>query len=146
MASFTKFKLNILQKYVRHEFIETLWHILLSTQYPCYSLNNKKVIGKFKDENSGILIKDFIRLCSELYTFKADDIITKNPKGIKENVFNIQTNIELLKKCIVFYCIYEDNVPVTVHENNEELHNYRITKLFCSENFNLKQLYVINQH
>ena len=54
-----------------------------SPNHPCYSVENKKVIGKFKDECVGVPIKEFIGLCSKLYTFKtADNKIKKRAKGI----------------------------------------------------------------
>ena len=58
-----------------------------SSDHMCYSLTNKKVLGKFKDECRSIPIKEFIGLRSKLYTFTTNENkITKKPKGIKKCV------------------------------------------------------------
>ena len=39
---------------------------------PCFDKSNKKVIGKFKDEVSGIPVDDFIGLRSKMYSYLED--------------------------------------------------------------------------
>ena len=47
----------------------------------------KKVIGKFKDEASGIPVNEFIGLRSKMYSYIKDtDECDKKAKGIKKNV------------------------------------------------------------
>ena len=54
---------------------------------PYFDKSNKKVIGKFKDEVSGIPINEFIRLRSEMYSYLKDtDECGETVKGIKKNV------------------------------------------------------------
>ncbi|XP_075231696.1 uncharacterized protein LOC142330354 [Lycorma delicatula] len=70
--------------------------------HPCHSLKNKKVIGKFKDECSGIPIREFIGLRAKLYTFKTGPgKIIKKAKGIKKNVVKNEIEFEDYKKCLL---------------------------------------------
>ena len=62
-----------------------------NSEYPQSSLyfdkSNKKVIGKFKDELSGIPINEFIRLSSKVYSYLKDtDECGETAKGTKKNV------------------------------------------------------------
>ena len=58
-----------------------------------YDKSNKKVIGKFKDEASGIPITEFISLRSKMYSYINDnDQNNKTAKGIKKIV--IKKNIK----------------------------------------------------
>ena len=51
------------------------------------NLENKKVVGKFKDETQGIPICEFIGLRSKMYSIKLDDDSEKKTaKGIVRNV------------------------------------------------------------
>ena len=55
--------------------------------FPYFDKSNKKVIGKFKDEVSGIPIDEFIGLRSQMYSYLKDtDECGKTAKGIKKNV------------------------------------------------------------
>ena len=60
--------------------------------HPLYSAQNKKVIGKFKDETNGTPIHEFVGLRSKLYSFKLFDAEknkmaeTKKLKGVKKSV------------------------------------------------------------
>ena len=54
---------------------------------PYFDKSNKKVIGKFKGEVSGIPINEFIGLRSEMYSYLKDtNECGKTAKGIKKNV------------------------------------------------------------
>ena len=53
---------------------------------PYFDKSNKKVIGRFKDEVSGIPINEFIGLRSKMYSYLKDtDECGKTAKGIKKN-------------------------------------------------------------
>ena len=47
---------------------------------------NKKVIGKFKDEAAGKPILEFIRLKSKMYSYTTEDKNNKTAKGVKKNI------------------------------------------------------------
>ena len=54
---------------------------------PFFDTTNKKVIGKFKDEASGIPIVEFVGLRSKMYSYMKDNKQgSRTAKGIKKNV------------------------------------------------------------
>ena len=62
---------------------------------------NKKVLGMFKDEAAGKIIKEFIGLRAKLYSFKMDDREeTKKCKGIKKAVVEKCISHEDYKRCL----------------------------------------------
>ena len=64
-----------------------------SENSPFYDQINKKVIGKVKDEASGVPITEFIGLRSKMYSYiKDNNKGGKTAKGIKKNI--IKKNIE----------------------------------------------------
>ena len=42
-------------------------------EHPLYDVSNKKRAGKFKDEMSSKVIKEFVGLRSKMYSFRTDD-------------------------------------------------------------------------
>ena len=57
---------------------------------PFYFGDNKKVIGKFKDEVAGVPITEFVGLKSKMYSYIKDNGEGgKTAKGIKKNVINM---------------------------------------------------------
>ena len=66
-------------------------HLFDNSDYPVdskyYFDNNKKVIGKFKDEAAGIPIVEFVGLRSKLYSYLLNNEVNiKKCKGIKKHV------------------------------------------------------------
>ena len=62
---------------------------------------NKKVLGMFKDEAAGKIIKEFVGLRSKLYSFVMDEGgETKKCKGIKRNVVENSITHEDYKTCL----------------------------------------------
>ena len=58
-----------------------------SKDSPFYFGENKKVIGKFKDEAAGIPITEFVGLKSKMYSYiKGNGEGNKTAKGVKKNV------------------------------------------------------------
>ena len=69
---------------------------------PYFDKSNKKVIGKFKDEVSGIPINEFIGLRSKMYSYLKDtDECGKTAKGIKKNVIQKDINHENYKHVLI---------------------------------------------
>ena len=57
------------------------------------NIENKKVVGKFKDKTQGIPISEFIGLRSKMYSIKLDDDSEKKTaKGIARNI--IKNNLK----------------------------------------------------
>ena len=62
---------------------------------------NKKVIGKFKDETAGVLIREFIGLRSKMYSIKLDNEVEKRTaKGIVKNVIEKELKHEIYKNIL----------------------------------------------
>ena len=52
-----------------------------------YDDSNKSEIGKVKDDNAGVAIKEFVHLYSKMYSFLVDDNNEhKKAKGVNRNV------------------------------------------------------------
>jgi hypothetical protein len=66
--------------------------------HPLYCADNKKVIGKFKNETSEKLITEFVGLRPKLYSFKTDDDEEKKVcKGVKKSVVKDEIHLEHYK-------------------------------------------------
>ena len=69
-----------------------------NSDYPKYSAfvfdENKKEIGKMKDEAAGMVIKEFIGLRSKMYSYEIDNETTKKCKGISKNTVNKDITID----------------------------------------------------
>ena len=63
---------------------------------------NKKVLGMFKDETAGKIIKEFVGLRAKLYSFIKDEgEETKKCKGIKKQVVESSITHEDYKTCLI---------------------------------------------
>ena len=66
-----------------------------------FNPNNKKVIGKTKDESKGILINKFIELKSKMYCIIYDDDTEKIAKGVNISIeFNEYKDVSFDEKVI----------------------------------------------
>ena len=62
---------------------------------------NKKVLGKFKDEVAGKIIKEFIGLRAKLYSYKMEDgAENKRCKGVKKQIIKETITHEDYKTCL----------------------------------------------
>ena len=62
---------------------------------------NKKVLGMFKDEAAGKIIKEFVGLRAKLYSFIMDDgVENKKCKGVKKQVVESSISHEDYKTCL----------------------------------------------
>ena len=61
---------------------------------------NKKVIGLMKDELGGEIMKEFISLCSKMYSYRVGSLEPKTCKGIKKCVVKKTITFEDYKKCL----------------------------------------------
>ena len=100
-----------------------------SSQY--YSKENKKVIGKFKDE-SILPIKEFIGLRSKMYSYiKEDNRVEKTAKGIKKNIIKGNIKHEDYKN-VLFKNEQMQHKMKTIRSINHELGSYEINKVSLS--------------
>lgn len=77
--------------------------------HPNFSLKNKKVIGKFKDEANGSIITEYIGLRPKLYAWKSATAISnltdtnnevRKAKGVKKNVIKNKISFDDYKACL----------------------------------------------
>ena len=70
-------------------------------EHPLYYVENKKVIGKMKDECGGKLILEFVGLRSKLWSdLMEEEEEEKKYKGIKKNVIKIYITFQDYKDCL----------------------------------------------
>ena len=69
----------------------------------CFSNDNKKVIGKMKDELNGIKMEEFIGLKAKMYSVLYDNIEMKKAKGVKKNVIKQHIRHADYRDCIYNY-------------------------------------------
>ncbi len=56
------------------------------SEHKCFSNDNKKVVGKFKDETCSKPIKEFVGLRSKMYSFTVGNTEKKTAKGVSRSV------------------------------------------------------------
>ena len=97
-----------------------------------FDKTNKKVIGKFKDEASGIPVVDFVGLRSKMYSYMKDNCKGgKTAKGIKKNV--IKKNIKHQKYKDVLFSNKELYHKIkTIRNENHQIRSYEINKVSVS--------------
>ena len=81
-----------------------------------YDGENKKVIGKFKDESPDEVIESFVGIRSKCYTFKTKNNVVKKAKGVSKVV---------VKKKISF-----DDYKITLWHKTSSPYQTRTTKEF----------------
>ena len=66
--------------------------------HPLFSEQNKKVIGKFKDECSGTLIAEYVRLRPKMYSIlRADEQLIKKQKVSRNMLSPSKTTLQTTK-------------------------------------------------
>ena len=99
---------------------------------PFYDKTNKKVIGKFKDEASGVPICEFIGLRSKMYSYiKDNNEVGKTAKGIKKNIIKKDITHENYKK-VLFNNEQMHHKMKTIRSNNHQLGSYELNKVSLS--------------
>jgi len=97
-----------------------------------YDKTNKKVIGKFKDEAAGEIIKELIGLRSKMYSYvKDNDENSKAAKGIKKIVIKKHITHEdykntLFKNDQIYHKIK------TIRSNQHQLGSYELNEMSLS--------------
>ena len=82
--------------------------------HPNYSIENKKVVGKMKDESQGKQISEFVGLRAKMYAYKlSNQTEIKKAKGVTRVVVKKEINFDLYMNCLfnqkeeehTMYCI-----------------------------------------
>ena len=97
-----------------------------------YFSENKKVIGKFKDETAGVPIREFIGLKSKMYSISLDnEKFSKKAKGVKKNVIRKGIShgdyIDVLSESKVMH-----HKMKTIRSDCHQISSYEITKISLS--------------
>lgn len=99
---------------------------------PFYDKSNKKVIGKFKDEAAGLVIKEFIGLRSKMYSYiKDNNANNKTAKGIKKNVIKKDIKHEDYKNTL-FNSQQMYHKMKTIQSDAHQLSSYELNKVSLS--------------
>ena len=99
---------------------------------PFHSKDNKKVIGKFKDEASGVPITEFVGLRSKMYSYlKDNEKGGKTAKGIKKNVIKNNIKHENYKDVLINnkQLLHTMN---TIRSQSHQLGSYEVNKVSLS--------------
>ena len=78
--------------------------------HPLYSDQNKKVIGKFKDELGGKVMTEFIGIRPKMYSYVGEDS-GKRAKGVKKSVLKKTLTHEDYKKCLLDKKVFSRDMP-----------------------------------
>jgi len=92
---------------------------------------NKKVIGKFKDEAAGKPILEFIRLKSKMYSYTTEDKNNKTAKGVKKNIIKREISHSDYRD----FLLNKEKMHHQMKSIRSELHqisSYRLNKLSLS--------------
>ena len=113
-------------------------------QHDNFDLSNKKVLGKFKDEVNGKIIKEFIGLKPKMYAMDIQhDKEQKKAKGVPKNIVKKEMNFNMYKKTL-----YE-NCNEKVKFNSIRSYQHKLFSITCSKtglsNFENKRYYVSNE-
>ena len=97
-----------------------------------YFKENKKVIGKFKDETAGVPIDDFIGLKSKMYSVSLDSgKNSKKAKGVKKNVIrkgiSHQDYLDVLNESKILH-----HQMKTIRSDCHQISSYEINKISLS--------------
>ena len=97
-----------------------------------YFSENKKVIGKFKDETAGVPIREFIGLKSKMYSISLDnEKNSKKAKGVKKNVvrkgISHRDYLQVLKGSKVMH-----HKMKTIRSDCHQISSYEINKISLS--------------
>ena len=99
---------------------------------PYFDKTNKKVIGKFKDEASGVPVCEFIGLRSKMYSYiKDNNQVGKTAKGIKKIVIKKDITHENYKN-VLFNNKQMHHTMKTIRSNNHQLGSYELNKVSLS--------------
>ena len=98
--------------------------------YPLHSLDNKKVIGKFKDELNGKIMTEIIFLKSKAYSLKILDCDSNKLKEINKLKSVSKPIIKKKKNFNNYYnCLHEEEMQLnTMYKLNSEKHDMFVNK------------------
>ena len=93
--------------------------------------NNKKVIGKFKDEAAGKPIIEFVGLKSKMYSYRTESETNKTAKGVKKNVIQKDISHSNYLDCLQNNQIMRHKMR-TIRSDRHVISSYQINKTSLS--------------
>ena len=80
------------------------------SDHPLYSTNNKKVIGKFKDELGGKVMTEFVGIRPKMYSYVGEDR-GKRAKGVKKSVLKKTITHDDYRTCLFEKEVFHRDMP-----------------------------------
>ena len=103
-----------------------------NTNSTFFNIDNKKVIGKFKDETAGIPITEFVGLRSKMYSYIKDNEQTaRTAKGIKKQVIKKTLTHDNYKE-VLFNNKQLHHTMKTIRSKNHQLGSFELNKISLS--------------
>lgn len=96
-----------------------------------YFNENKKVIGKFKDEAAGKVIKEFVGLKSKMYSYLLGEEEHKKAKGVKKNVVKNEIRHNNYKDVLFNNKIMHHQMN-TIRSESHQIKSYHLNKVSLS--------------
>ena len=96
-----------------------------------YFDENKKIIGKFKDEASGDPITEFVGLKSKMYSYKTENKENKTAKGVKKNVIKRELCHSDYRDTL-YNCTNMRHKMRTIRSEYHQISSYQINKVSLS--------------
>jgi len=93
--------------------------------------DNKKVIGKFKDEAAGKVINEFVGLKSKMYSYLLGEEEHKKAKGVKKNVVKKEIRHNDYKN-VLFNNKTMHHQMNTIRSESHQINSYHINKVSLS--------------
>ena len=112
------------------------WELFDNSDYPenseFYFKENKKVIGKFKDETAGVPIDDFIGLKRKMYSVSLDNgKNSKKAKGVKKHVIRKDISHQDYQDVLNESKILHHQMK-TIRSDCHQISSYQINKISLS--------------
>ena len=97
-----------------------------------FNLENKKVLGKIKDETAGVPPLSLVGLRSKMYSFKVSEETEKNTgKGIPRSALRKNLDHEQYRKCLFSQSLKYIQAS-TLRSEGHQIYTYHISKLGLS--------------
>ena len=110
-------------------------HLFDNSDYPkssnFYFDENKKVIGKFKDEAAGEPIVEFIGLKSKMYSYRTEGKENKTAKGVKKGVIKRELRFSDYKDTLFTKGIMRHKMK-SIRSDCHQIKSYEINKVSLS--------------
>jgi hypothetical protein len=109
------------------------------TTHANYSVTNKKVLGKMKDELNGAILKEYVGLRSKMYALFFSNNFIKKAKGIKKGAIERTISFDDYKTCL-FNDVQIRTTFNLIRSRKHIIHSIEQNKLALDSNCDKRQL------